>query len=251
MVVVAAVHLGVGLPGRRVKGEVDEPPAREAPWLPDCFASLLVSRTTADVDVLFVDNGSYDGSADLVADRFPTVHVLRNPKNLGFAGANNVGIRWAMARGTDFVFLVNPDTRTPPDLIEQLTGFLDSWPEYGVVGPLQYHYGDPGSPNDWTRMALDAGEAHVFAHTWPGRPSPAGPADGRALGTLEHAYVQGSAFFCRTEVLRRVGLFDPVYHTYYEETDLCRRVRWAGGRVALLLDASIEHYGGGGGRASR
>jgi len=224
----------------------------ERRWLPECFESLLASRTAADLEVLFVDNASHDGSAELVAERFPAVRVLRNSANLGFAGANNAGIRWALERGADFIFLVNPDTRTPPELIEQLTGFLASWPQYGAVGPLQRGYGEnAGTPNEWTRMALAAGEAHVFTHTWSQHPSPAGPVAGRAPRTLEHAYVQGSAFFCRADVLRRVGVFDPAYHTYYEETDLCRRVRWAGWRVALLLDCVIEHYGGGGGRASK
>jgi GT2 family glycosyltransferase len=224
----------------------------ERAWLPECFRSLLASATAAELEILFVDNASDDGSAEMVAAFFPEIRILRNPTNLGFAGANNVGMRWALEHGSDFVFLVNPDTRTPPNVIDDLTKFLTVWPDYGLIGPLQHGYGqEADSPNAWTRMALEAGEAHIFVHTWPYHPSSASPARGRAPGTLEHAYVQGSALFTRAEVLRRTGLFDEAYHTYYEETDLCRRVRWAGWRVALLLDCVIEHYAGGGGLTSR
>jgi GT2 family glycosyltransferase len=223
----------------------------ERTWLPECFRTLLASETTAELEILYIDNASDDGSADMIAANFPEILILQNPRNLGFAGANNVGIQWALEHGSDFIFLVNPDTQTPRNLIDQLTSFLIAWPEYGLIGPLQHGYGPAaGSPNAWTRMALAAGEAHVFVHTWPDHPSPAGPARGRAPRTLEHAYVQGAALFARADVLRRTGLFDETYHTYYEETDLCRRVRWADWRVALLLDCAIGHFGGGG-RASR
>jgi len=225
-------------------------------WLDDCLATLTASRIDerTDLDVILVDNASVDRGADLVESRFPKVQVIRSPSNDGFAGANNRGMREALARGADYVFLVNPDTRTPPDLVARLVDFMRAWPSYGIIGPLQYVYTADGSPteelNIWSRNALDAGESHIFAADRLGRPSPAVPPEGRAPRTLEHAYVQGSALFCRTVVLRQVGLFDPAYHTYYEESDLCRRARWVGWRVALLLDLGIQHVGEGGTHAS-
>lgn len=227
----------------------------EARWLPECLDSLLASRL-GDIaaQFLLVDNASTDHSAELVGSRYPQVRLIRNHRNQGFAAANNIGLRYALEHQADYVFLVNPDTRTPPDLLRQLVEFMRAWPEYGIVGPMQYVYTPDGTGTDqlnpWSVGALDVGEAHVFVHTWPDRASPAGPRASRAPRTLEHAYVQGSALLCRVEVLRRIGLFDPTYHTYYEETDLCRRTRWAGWRVALLLDLGIQHFGGGGTRAS-
>lgn len=225
-------------------------------WLDDCLSTLTISRVDQDTDLDFilVDNASIDGSAQHVASRFPAVTVIRSLRNEGFAGANNRGMRVALARDADYIFLVNPDTRTPPDLVGRLVDFMRAWPEYGVVGPLQYTYTGDGSPSDelnaWSRGALEGGEGHIFSMDEVDHPSPAGPSEGRAPRTLEHAYVQGSALLCRTEVLRQVGLFDPTYHTYYEESDLCRRARWAGWRVALLLDLGIQHYGEGGTGAS-
>ncbi|MGH3897832.1 MAG: glycosyltransferase family 2 protein [Pseudonocardiaceae bacterium] len=222
----------------------------EARWLDACYSSLLAGDFgDLRIDPVYVDNASTDGSVELVGERFPGVHIIERGHCGEFSDANNLGIRHALARGADHIFLLNPDTVTPRDLVRKLTAFMVGHPEYGVVGPMQHHYEDSADGpelNDWSVMALESGEEHVFMHTWRDHPSSAGPGEGRAPGTLEHAYVQGAAFFVRAEVLKRVGLLDEAYGTYYEEVDLCRRVRWGGWRVALLLDLHLRHKGGGG-----
>jgi GT2 family glycosyltransferase len=154
-----------------------------------------------------------------------------------------------MELGADYVLLLNPDTRTPVDTLRRLVTFAEEWPEYGIIGPLQYRYTPDGRPtaelNEWSTVALRRGEANIHVESWPDHPSHASPLTGRAPRTLEYAYVQAAAFLCRVEVLRGIGLLDATYHTYYEETDLCRRARWAGWRVALLLDVGVQHHGGG------
>ncbi|TDC67347.1 glycosyltransferase family 2 protein [Micromonospora sp. KC207] len=228
----------------------------EIRWLDRALGSLLASDTTGfELTVFYVDNASADGSVAHVISAFPGVRVIRNPRNLGFTGANNVGMRAALAEGFDHIFLVNPDTWTPPGLVRGLVEFAQRWPQYGVIGPLQYRY-DPASTeltdfNDWTQVALYLGEQHTFAGDLLDHPSHvSATVRDRAPRTLEHAYVQGSALFVRAAVLCEVGLLDEVFHTYYEEVDLCRRARWAGWRVALLLDLGIQHKGGGGTAAS-
>lgn len=215
----------------------------EREWLNACLSSLEAS--SLPVSVFYVDNGSSDNSAEFVERLYPAVHVIRNQTDLGWGAANNIGIEFAMERGACYILLVNPDTKSPPELIENLTQFMEDHPVYGCVGPLQSVYGDPLTLNDWSKHALENGERHAFHH-WIDLPAEAGPTEGRAANTLEHAYVQGAALMLRASTLRQVGFFDPVYHTYYDEVDLCRRIRWCGLRVALLLDMRIEHKGGGG-----
>lgn len=244
-------------PVRRVRVAAITVGTNELSWLEPCFASLLESDAAGfDLTVWYVDNDSHDGSAAFVQKRFPRVRIIQNDSNVGFARANNIGMRAALEDGADYVFLVNPDTQTPNSLLRDLVEFMETWTGYGVVGPMQYEYDESGNTalgthNNWSTTALRWGEQHAFAGDWPNHPSPAGPLEGRAPHTLEHAYVQGAAFFVRATLLRTVGLFDEVFHTYYEETDLCRRARWAGWRVALLLDVGIQHFGGGGTAGSR
>jgi GT2 family glycosyltransferase len=210
-------------------------------WLESCLTTLL-DADYPRVRVVYVDNASNDGSAQLVRSLYPHVDVLSSGRNLGFAGGSNLGIARALGKGADLVLLLNPDTRTPSGLVRRLAEFLAANPAYGIVGPLQREYGGPGL-NAWSLRALEGGERHVF-HPWdPRLPSEAGPPQGRAPNTLEHAYVQGAALMIRADVLHEVGAFDARYHSFYEEVDLCRRARRAGYRVALLLYAFVEHEG--------
>lgn len=223
----------------------------ERTWLDECLTTLLATDTTdIDLSVWYVDNASTDGSTEHVMEGYPDVNVVRNSGNLGFARANNIGIRAAIRDGADYVFLVNPDTRTPGDLIRNLATFMETWSDYGAIGPLQYTYGPAGSTelmdlNKWSTTVLKWREANVFIGDRSDRPPHASPLDGRAPATIEFAYIEGAAIFLRTSMLRAVGLFDEALHTYYEDTDLCRRARWAGWRVAVVTEAGIQHFGGG------
>jgi hypothetical protein len=223
-------------------------------WLEPALASLLNSSgqgTEFTLDITYADNSSDDGSVAYIRTEFPSIRLIENTSNRGFSAANNQAIRAALDDRADYVFLVNPDTYTPAGLIGHLTAFMQKFSNYGIVGPLQWRYslGEPlkTEANSWTRDALAAGEQHTLAMNRAGLPGPADPGTPRAPRTLEHAYVQGAALFARADMLRTIGLLDEIYHSFYEDTELCRRARLGGWRVALLTDCGIHHYGGGGG----
>jgi GT2 family glycosyltransferase len=216
--------------------------ADDGRWLPECLRSLAASSDT-HFRVLLVDNACSDGTVAIartsaLSKQLTVVHM---PKRCGFAEANNVGLQWAMARGFRYVFLLNPDTRAHPEALVSLRRFLDGNPEYGIAGSRQIDYvaADWETPNDWTRETL----AH--AESLGQRP--------KRVGTwtiVEHNYVQGAALMLRASLLPVLGFLDPVYGSFYEETDFCRRCLLANRKVALLLDSAVKHYGGGNWKAS-
>ncbi|MGH9214067.1 MAG: glycosyltransferase family 2 protein [Acidimicrobiales bacterium] len=217
-----------------------------ARWLPECFTTLG-SSSYRNTLVLFVDNASTDGSCELVTRSFPAVRVRRNTGNLGFAGACNIAIREALAEGARYVFLVNPDTRTPAHLVAGLVTFMEHNTWCGISGPLQNAYGAGWATedellNDWSRAAITAAGRHVF-HLWRDDWSPLRPLPPPGASVVHHSYVQGAALFARASVLSEVGLLDELYHSFYEELDLCRRARTAGHGVVLLPGLRIEHAG--------
>lgn len=224
----------------------------ERSWLPECLTTLCAASTEPSVDlsVYYVDNASADGSLEYVRQHHADVITIRNSTNIGFAAANNVGIRAALKAGADHIFLVNPDTSTPPGLIRKLAQFMLENPGYAIVGPMQWVF-DPGESvqpelNEWSEAAVAGGEQHVLVADLPSLRPRREPDTPRASGTLEFAYVQGAALYARSAALRQIGLFDEAYHTFYEEVDLCRRARLADWRVALLTGLGIGHHGGGG-----
>jgi GT2 family glycosyltransferase len=217
-----------------------------ARWLPDCFTTLG-SSTYRKMLTLFVDNASTDGSCELVTRSFPAVRVRRNTGNLGFAGGCNIAIREALAEGASYVFLVNPDTRTPAHLVAALVTFMEHNNWCGITGPLQNAYRagwttDDGLLNEWSRAAVAAAGRHVF-HLWHDDWPPLRPLPPPGAPVVHHSYVQGAALFARASVLSEVGLLDELYHSFYEELDLCRRARAAGHGVVLLPGLRIEHAG--------
>lgn len=224
----------------------------EKQWLQQAFKSILSSEFEGRLEVIYVDNNSHDGSVNFVKIHFPSVHILKSDFNRGYSGANNLGIQKALTLKADYVLIINPDTASPKGMIRACTQFMESHPDFGAIGPLQSIYGENleiSTPqlNEWSQMALCNGQRHLFYMHFPGYYLVEHPIfhTEKIENVLEHAYVQGAAIFIRTSIFKGRPWFDTTYHTYYEEADLCRRIRWLGYRVGLLTNIFIQHKGGG------
>ncbi|MGE0394994.1 MAG: glycosyltransferase, partial [Vicinamibacterales bacterium] len=209
-------------------------------WLPACLAALAGAGDQR-FDVLVVLNACSDASERACREAARPVETVRLARRCGFAEANNVGIRAALAAGYRYVFLLNPDTRVRPDAIVHLRGFLDGHANYGVAGCFQTPYDEPGwdVPNRWTAETL--ADAARMGNV---------PRMEGAWHVVDHYYVQGSSLMLRADLVPRIGMLDPLYGTFYEETDLCRRCALAGYGVAIVLDARLRHAEGGHWRSS-
>jgi len=201
------------------------------------------SRRLSDgeVEVFVVDNGSTDGSVEMVRKQFPEVSLIVNHENAGFAAANNQAM--ARCKG-DYVLLLNPDTELKRDSLGRMVRFLDATPYAGAVGPLlispdgslqQSCYPRPTLLREfWRLLYLDKLlrlSAYPMA-TWSlERP--------RQVETI-----QGASFLVKHAVLDKIGLLDPDFFIYTEEIDLCHRICSAGWRVYWLPTATVVHYGG-------
>lgn len=203
-------------------------------WLKRCLASLIPARGVIDVAV--VANACNDDTEEICATAPLNVSVIRTSRVLGFAASNNLCLEKALADDYEYVFLLNADTQNHLETIATLLRFMREHPEHGVSGSLQMEYGD----ESWTRLNRWSVETLDHAKSLGRRQQ----TDGR-FTWIEHDYVQGAALMLRLSVARVIGLLDPVYGSFYEETDLCRRCWLAGHKVALVLDSKVQHYGGG------
>jgi GT2 family glycosyltransferase len=188
-----------------------------AALLPACLSAL--ERLTVPAHVVVVDNGSTDGSEAMVA-RHPGVVWLPLGENRGFAEANNVALRHALAAGARYVALVNPDTVVDPGWLEALLADAELHPEAGLWNGLLLFSADPGRVNS-TGIVFDR-FLRAFDRDF-----------GVPLAQLRRdagpvPAVTGGATLLRSEMLRAVGLFDPAYFAYYEDVDLSLRAARAG-----------------------
>lgn len=185
--------------------------------------------------VAVVDNGSSDGTLEAVAARFPWAARIQNGANLGFAGGNNAGLRWALEGGYGAVLLLNNDTEVEAGALEALLGALAD-PSVGAVQPLLVSFGDP-SRIDSAGIELfsfpGARDMHI------GRPAAEVPPEPREVFGCCAA-----AALYRAEALRAAGLLDEDFFVLLEDVDLAFRVRLAGFRALLVPGARIRHKRG-------
>lgn len=203
---------------------------RGAKLTADCLASLDRAGV-ARRDVLVVDNGSGDGSAEAVAAAFPDVGMLRLPGNLGYAGGSNRGLERLLAEGYEHVLLLNNDTLVPPGLVERLLSEMDADGRLAFVQPRLVAF-------DGRTVDNAGGQMDRQGATWMrGRgedPSASHPRGG-------FFYVSCACGLVRAAALREVGLFDERHFMYNEDVDLSWRLRLAGWRLAVADDARCLH----------
>ena len=198
-------------------------------YIEDCLEALL-AQDYSSFEVLVVDNGSIDGTPELVARRFPQVRLIRNQRNLGFAAGNNVGLRTASG---DLLVLLNADTQVHPGWLTALADAFDD-PATGVAG-CKLLYPDGSIQHAGGFVYGPRGEAdHQGRYA---------PDDGRFDNLVDIEYATGAALAIRRTVLDQIGLLDEGFSPiYYEDIDLCYRVRAAGWRVVYVSQASVTHY---------
>ena len=185
--------------------------------------------------VALVDNGSRDGTPEAVRRYFPEVHVIANSTNAGYVRANNQGIAWGLARGADWVLLLNNDVAVEPETLTEMVRIGEGVDGVGIVGPVMQRALRPDILDLGGDLDFRWGQVWLRRYT--------GVLDGRAWLPID--YVWGCAFLVRQEVLEAVGDLDPTNVAYFEDADLCLRAkRTLGYRTAAALRARVIHQVG-------
>lgn len=196
-----------------------------------CLGSLAVARSEWS-DCVVVDNGSIDGSPEILRHEFPWLRLIETGENLGYAGGNNRGIREALRAGADWIFVLNNDAAVSPGTIGALRSVLEQAPGIGAAGSKICH-GD-GSGRLWY--------AGGQVDRRPFRPSlivrPPNEAEPYAVD-----YLPGCALFTSRATLERVGDFDERFFLTWEDTDWSARVQRAGLRTVIVPTTTVEHAG--------
>lgn len=214
--------------------------------LPACLRSIYEQTHAVTFEVIVVDDASTDNSVEIVQRDFPQVRLIVSPQNLGFVGANNLGVTHATG---DFVLLLNSDTELMHDAIGAMVSFMDEHPEAGICGPaLTGGDGQPqvsfGWPPSFLQGLVDAFFLNdLLPHA--GLPSRGMFPEPGIAKPFTVRYISGAALMTRASLVAKLGLFDPLFRAYCEEVDFCRRVRTTTGKKAFFIPtAHIRHYEG-------
>ena len=201
----------------------------------DCLASLSELDYPPDrLHIIVVDNGSHDNTVVAVRERFPHVAILENDDNLGFAAGNNVGMRHALQGPAEYIMLLNNDTAVDRQMLNELLAVMHQHPDVGIVGPKMLYF-EPsniiwcaGNSIDWRTggsIRLQAEWLDTATNEQP----------------READFITACAILLRREVIEKIGLLDPRFFIYYEETDWCVRAHRAGWRILYVPSARLWH----------
>lgn len=204
-----------------------------AQWYERCFSSL--QRSTIPVDIMVVDNASQDGTADWIAAHYPEINLIRSDKNLGFGQANNIGMRYALDNGYDYVFLLNQDAWLHTnDCIERLVQVAENHPEYMIMSALWLY----GSGERITKGS----KQHMIALERIGNDFVSDLYLGRELKEVyETDYIGAAAWLLPRKTLEQIGGFDPLFFHRGEDDNYMQRVHYHGGKIGLCAKACICH----------
>jgi GT2 family glycosyltransferase len=208
-----------------------------------CLASVVGHTAPFPTTVTVVDNASQDGTPQMVRERHPSVRVIDAGGNIGFARANNLGIR---ATAGEFVLLLNPDTIVPPGAIATLVRGLAAHPDAAAAGPRlvdaegfpELSFGPAMGPAGELRQKLVGALYERRLRTVVRR------VDQWARTAGEREWVSGACLLVRRADLEAVGLLDERFFMYTEDVDLCVQLRKRGRSILFVPQAEIVHLRG-------
>lgn len=182
-----------------------------------------------NIQIIVVNNSSKDGLEDEIK-KLSEITFIQNKENLGFTGGNNMGIKYALIAGADYIFILNPDTIIDKSCISTLVNNIN---EGDILGPKIYFY---KSHKIWYAGGILDKLNVIGKHRG---------VDEEDIGQYENKeetdYVSGAALFTKKEVFDKIGFFDENYFLYYEDSDFCLRAKKVGFKILYIPEALVYH----------
>lgn len=207
----------------------------------ECLRSLHQFLHSTPYEIIVVDNASTDYSAALIAEKFPTIQLIKQVENRGFGTGNNIGAK--QAKG-DFLFFLNTDTVLINDVLPSLVTLMENHPQVGIIGTKLCNADGSLQLSVASEISI-AGEYQTLKQLKQYTRAQQRKATKQKFEHVQSvAIVVGAAFFMRRSLFEALDGFDETFFMYFEESDLCQRSRDRGWQVLYAPHVSIIHLGG-------
>ncbi|MBO4738017.1 MAG: glycosyltransferase family 2 protein [Bacteroidales bacterium] len=195
-------------------------------WYDRCLGSLRNSEVP--IETIVIDNASTDGTIEYIKKHFSSTIIIESNDNLGFAKANNIGIRYALDHDADYVFLLNQDAWIEKDTLTKLVQTFKDNENVGIVSPIHLKGDYSGLDIGFTKYMSTDFVSDAY------------------MGNFKNSYyvnsVNAAAWLIKTETIRKVGGFDTLLFVHYGEDDnYCQRIKYHGFKIAVCTNATICH----------
>ena len=194
-------------------------------WLAHCLNS------TKPFSVIVVDNCSRDGTIDFIKENHPNINVYQQEKNLGFGQANNIGIKHALDKGAEAVFLLNQDAYLQKDTLKKLNFFSKNHPHFGILSPIHLDSTEKRMDRNFSYYLNFDNNKDFYSDA--------------ILGELKESYevpfVNAAGWFIPKSTLTIVGGFDPIFFHYGEDDNFCQRLRFHKLKIGIITQCFLIH----------
>ena len=199
-------------------------------WIDRCIQSVLSS--SAHSDIFVIDNDSSDNTPDHIAENYPTVHLFRSEKNLGFGGANNIGLQYAIDNNYDYVYLLNQDAWVKEDTFKKMISTHLKHPEYGILSPLQFQANE---------KHLDFNFGAILSK-WDAETKVCEDfLMGLKKDVVPFPRIMAAHWLISRDCLINVGGFSPAFFHYGEDNNYADRAWHKGYKVGVVMNAIGIH----------
>lgn len=210
-----------------------------AKFLYQCLTSIYGNTYT---EIIVVDNASQDDSVKIVKNNFPTVKLIENDKNVGFSVANNQGLSESSG---EYILLLNSDTIVKDQAIEKMMNFLENNPNAGAIGPklLSKDNEIQRSFFRFPSLICEMFYRYPFKEFKISKNYSISYHDWQTLKIKEVDWISGACLMLKRKVINKIGFLDPDYFLYFEDVDICLRIKKAGYKVYYYPEAEVIHIG--------
>lgn len=194
-------------------------------WVDKCVASLYIS--SIPVDIFVVDNNSSDGSGKYLKETYPDIKLVESKTNLGFGGANNIGLKYALDNVYEYVYLLNQDAWIFEDTIHEMVKISETYVNFGVLSPMHLN----SSCTKFDRNFMYCCPREMLSDYFCKNVSP----------VYETNFVMAAHWFISRSCLQSIGGFSPSFSHYGEDHNYLHRVLFAGYKIGVVPTALSVH----------
>ena len=201
-------------------------------WIWQAIESL--QNSTIPVNIIVVDNASSDDTVTIIRGLPGDIELFQMPENLGFAGANNYGLRHALDLGAEYVLLLNQDAKIAQRMIAEIMHLFEQHPDYGIISPLHLNY--EGTCIDPVFLSFSLENTSIASDALTQR-----------INELyEVPFINAAVWLISRALVEKIGGFDPIFFMYGEDQDYCHRARFHGFKTGVAPKAIAYHWHDGG-----
>lgn len=198
-------------------------------WIDNCLSSL--KKSNIPINIIIIDNASSDDTLSYIENNFNGIEIIKSDKNIGFGAANNIGIKQALNKGADYIFLINQDVYVKHDTISNLITLHQAYPSCGILSPI--HLDGKADQIDYNFSTyLSANNCENFLSDLYLKKT-------KAIYHTE--FINAACWMISKNCLQQVGLFDDLFFHYGEDRNYCHRVLFHNFKIGICPSETILH----------